>query len=278
VSLLELISPPGPGLHRQRVLLDPVLGGRAVSWQVDDLELLGSYDAHWVGHGMYAMAPWAGRLRGNALPDGSAMPTTFQDWAIHGTVAAGPVRVDMCEADRAELSVELSEPWPWPGLVRMLWTLEPAVLHTQIEITSEAEPFAAVVGWHPWFRRRLARGGPAHWELAEGRLAPRDADRMPTAALQRATMSDGPFDDTFYAPGDAVLSWPQALTMRIRNSAPWYVIFDELADFLLVEPQSGPPNGINDPLIGPPSVVAPGCPLVHQVSWELLGDSLGDPA
>ncbi|MFM8351566.1 MAG: hypothetical protein ACKN9D_10930 [Actinomycetales bacterium] len=50
VTTLELAS--ALGNQRHRVVLDPMQGGRAISWQVDDLELLGSHDAHWVGHGI----------------------------------------------------------------------------------------------------------------------------------------------------------------------------------------------------------------------------------
>ena len=277
MGLVALVSRSDSCAEQQRIVLDPMHGGRAVSWQVDDLELLGSHDAHWVGHGMYAMAPWAGRLRGNALPNGMMMPATLQDWAIHGTVATAPVQVDRCDPDRAELSYALGEPWPWPGIVRMQWMLEPTVLRTRIEVSTDGEAFPAVVGWHPWFRRRLSRGSSGRWELPDGRLAPRDADRMPSTPLRPATMADGPFDDTFHSPGEAIVCWPGALTLRVCNSAPWYVIFDELADFLLVEPQSGPPNGINDPLVGAVSLVAPGSPLVHEVSWELLRDQPVDP-
>ena len=278
VTKLELASTPAGGNQRHRVVLDPMQGGRAISWQVDDLELLGSHDAHWVGHGMYPMAPWAGRLRGNTLPNGMTMPATFQQWAIHGTVAAAAVQVDQYESDRAVLSYQLSSPWPWPGQVRMHWTVEPSALQTRIEISSDDCSFPVVVGWHPWFHRRLSRGGSATWEMPEARLAPRDADRMPTTPMQPATMADGPFDDTFYAATDAILHWPDALTLRIQNSAPWFVIFDELADFLLVEPQSGPPNGVNAPLIGAPSIVEPGAPVVHEVSWLLLRDQQVVPA
>lgn len=267
---LELVSPAGYGSQRHRVVVDPMYGGRATSWQVDDLELLGSHDEHWVGHGMYPMAPWAGRLRSNALPNGMTMPATFHEWAIHGTVAATAVEVDQCESNYAVLRYQLGSPWPWLGQVRMCWTVEPSVLRTSIEVRSDDSSFPAVVGWHPWFRRRLARGGPARWELPDAQLAPRDAERMPTRSMRPASMADGPFDDTFFAPTDAVLHWPDVLTLRIQNSAPWFVIFDELADFLLVEPQSGPPNGVNEPLIGAVAMVEPGAPLVHQVSWQVL--------
>jgi aldose 1-epimerase len=276
VTTLELAS--APGNQRHRVVLDPMQGGRAISWQVDDLELLGSHDAHWVGHGMYPMTPWAGRLRGNRLPNGVTMPATFQEWAIHGTVASSAVEVDRFESNYAELSYRLGSPWPWSGRVRMCWTVGASALHTSIEISSDDCSFPVVVGWHPWFRRRLSRGGSATWELRDARLAPRDADRMPSTPMRPATMVDGPFDDTFFAPADAVLQWPGALTLRIQNSAHWFVVFDELADFLLVEPQSGPPNGINEPLIGAVTTVEPGAPVVHEVSWQLLRDPRVDQA
>ena len=282
MSLLELVAAPDDAAagHQHRIVLDTSQGGRATSWKFDDLELLGRYNDHWVGHGMYPMAPWAGRLRGNALLDGATvltMPVNFQEWAIHGLVAESPVQVDQVAAHQAELTYSLGAPWPWSGQVRMSWILEPAELRTQIQISSDEAAFPVVVGWHPWFRRQLSRGGPAFWELPGGKLAPRDADRMPTNLLRPATMADGPFDDAFWAPGEARLCWPGALTLHMHNSAPWFVIFDELQDFVLIEPQSGPPNGLNDPLVGPLSVVEPGSPLVHQVTWSLQHDQHDRP-
>lgn len=271
--MLQLISAPGSSEHPdQELLLDPSCGGRAVSWQVDGLELLGRRDDHPVEFGMYPMVPWAGRLRGNritTMPDSAALilPATYDGWALHGTVLAETTQVLQCTSSQAVLACAL--PDPFTGHVQLTWQLEPGLLRTRIEVRAERGAFPAVVGWHPWFRRTLARGGRGQWQLPEGRIAPRDDERMPTAAFRPATMADGPFDDAFISPGPAVIRWPDALTMQVHNSAPWFVIFDELDDFLLVEPQSGPPNGSNEPLTGAIPMVQPGRPLVHDVSWGL---------
>ena len=261
------------------VVIDPGLGARAVSWRVDGVELLASRSTNPVEHGMYPMAPWAGRLRGNAvMADGHRvdLPITYEPWALHGTVvarAASSVAVD--EMATGVVATFDSHPeWPWPMSVGIGWRIDGRVLEADIVVTALESAFPAVVGWHPWFRRRLDRGGPAEWTLAATRRLQRGDDHLPTGDAVAYRPEDGPFDDAFHVPdGRARIAWPGALTIDVASDGDWYVVFDELAEMLCLEPQSGPPDGLTavgrPPAYGPLRMAEPGTPLTLTTRWTV---------
>jgi aldose 1-epimerase len=261
------LSAPGA-----RIELDLDLGGRAVSWRVGDSELLAARGPGPVEHGMYPMAPWPGRLRGNRVVlDGVAhpLPPTFQGWAIHGTVLAAPMSVTAFESDatgaRAVLEAPLGPAWPRAGLVRQVWDLRAGVLHTLLSVESRAGRFPAEVGWHPWFRRRLDRGGDLVVDLPATGVLERGPDHLPTGLVRDPAEVTGPYDDAFVVPdGRAVLTWPGALRLDVDADVGWYVLFDQLPDLVCVEPQSGPPDGLGTGAF----VVSPGTPRTATAAWR----------
>ena len=99
-----------------------------------------------------------------------------------------------------------------------------------------------MLGWHPWFRRRLERGGELELDvdLSAARLYTRDADGLPTGEL--TPPSDGPWDDCFTVAGAIALRWPGALTLRLEHDCPSLVLYTEPAHAACVEPQTGPPD------------------------------------
>jgi aldose 1-epimerase len=265
--------------HRLRVgdveiVLDLDAGGRAVSWQVGDLSLLAHHGDEPVEYGMYPMAPWAGRLRDNA----HEFPITFGAWAIHGVALDAPVDIlDSTQTDdlsRVVLRVADSGTWPWPMAIDIIWELRPRELTTAIVVHALEEEFPAVVGWHPWFVRSLGRGRPLAWLTDAESLVERGDDHLPTGRLLPAVDSHGPYDDAFVVPsGIARVWWPGALEIEITNDAPWYVVFDELPDAACVEPQSGPPDGVNDSLIMPVPMAVPGRPHAMVTMWVMRDDA-----
>lgn len=259
-----------------RLLISPAEGGRAVSWQVDGHELLARHGSDPVEYGMYPMAPWAGRVRGNMVrtPNGeSLLPVNYGTWAIHGTVFTSPARVIDVATDphRSSVTAEsvLGAPWPWPGVVRMEWILEPERLTTVIEVQATDEPFPCVVGWHPWFRREID-GARAVWSMNATSMLRRSDDALPVSL--GGVPAAGPFDDAFVVPSRrAVISWPSVLEMSIEGDSEWFVLFDALPDALCIEPQSGPPDGLVDHPWARARIVAPDRPLVQQVTWTVSG-------
>ncbi len=70
--------------------------------------------------------------------------------------------------------------WPWPMAVDIAWHLRPRELTTTITVHALDEPFPAVVGWHPWFRRQLDSGGPLELSMAASERLVRGTDHLPT--------------------------------------------------------------------------------------------------
>jgi aldose 1-epimerase len=234
---------------------------------------------------MYPMAPWAGRVRDNSVSFRGArhaLPPNYGEWAMHGTLATQPAEVldHEAAADVARLVVRFGEHrgWPWPAAVDVEWELRERCLTTTITVHAYEDEFPAVVGWHPWFRRELDSGGPLQWALAATGRAERGEDYLPTGRILPFDASDGPFDDAFVVPsGRASVRWPGALTVEIASDGQWFVVFDQLSQAVCIEPQSGPPNGVNDGIDGPVPVAAPGRPHRLVTSWTVLDDLPAGP-
>ncbi len=265
----------------QRIVIDPSAGGRAVSWVIDGHEVLAVRSPHPVEHGMYVMAPWAGRLRDNAITWAGTtheLPATYECWALHGTVLDRAADVIDQVDGRLVLTTDLGPTFPWRGCVRTTWEVDDERLLTSIALEADDEPFPGVVGWHPWFRR-VIEGHRAEWVMADARIAEREADYRLSGELREVTTPHGTFDDAFFSPAcTARIAWDGLLAIEVRNSHPWFVVFDALPDFLCLEPQSGPPNGVNDAIVGSVSVARPGAPLVMRTEWRIRRDRPADSA
>jgi aldose 1-epimerase len=248
----------------------PARGGRAISLVADGLELLSREDDSDLGLGWYPMVPWQGRLTKNAITwagDTYSMPITHEPWALHGLAYTRPWRVVDTSASSAtlglELGVDAGDPWPWPCEVKAGWHLEEGALVTTLELVSGGAEFPAELGWHPWFRRVLDRGGPVEVDLGPGRMLVRDADYRLSGEL--IAPPGGPYDDAFeLVTGEVSLRWPGALELRCETDCGYAVVFDVPHDTVCVEPQTAPPDWINRA----PSVVAPGRPRVARATWR----------
>ncbi len=260
---------------------DCSLGGRASSWRVDGTELLCAHGPDPVEHGMYAMAPWAGRLMENALEFDDVQvefPPTYGPWALHGLLMSAPCDPPVITETQHSVQAVFTSPlrdWPWPGSVTTTWTLGAAGLRTEIEVSGEVA-FPAVLGWHPWFRRELLVGGaassPATWSAPWARLAVR-AGAFATGELVPLAEAEGPFDDAFHvADHSLTLAWAGWGSITVENSHPWFVVFDELPDALCIEPQTNVPNAMNTAVVEPCEIVRPGEPLRLVTSWRIQRD------
>ena len=249
-----------------RVEVDLAAGARATVWRVGDLDLLGAHDETPTGHGAFVMAPWPGRVRGNVVRhDGVAYPLSpnFGEWAIHGTVLDRRAEIVQKSANSVETLTTFGPGWPWSGAVRHTWQLTKSALTARLAVESDGDTFPAEVGWHPWFRRRLARGGPVRVDLPAAWMLERGADHLPTGKRVAADRP-GPFDDAFFVPGGrATLEWPAALRLDVDTDCSWVVVFDELADWVCVEPQTAAPDGLSGGLL-----VGPGRPRTAWTTWR----------
>ncbi len=246
-----------------RVVVRPVQGGRIGSVTVGGRELL--ITGHPLGPvywGSFPMAPWAGRIRDGRFVFGGQeyrLPLGAPPHALHGVVFDRPWRVTGQDA----IAVDLDERWPFPGRVTQRFFVADDGL--DVEMTLEAdEPMPAVIGWHPWFRRRLdERGAPVRVTLDAAEMLVRDVTGIPSG--ERVAPPAGPWDDAFTGlRANPVLEWPGELRLELSSSCAWWVVFTEPDYAVCVEPQSGPPDAANQ---GSPLVV-PGAALTHTMRWR----------
>jgi galactose mutarotase-like enzyme len=261
-------------------VLDPAAGGRIASLCVDGLELLVAEGAGPLLWGCYAMVPWAGRLRDGVLRwrgEEHRLPTHLvPPHAIHGTLLETAWEVVEAGPSSVTLAADLAAPWPFGGRAVHRVTLDPGALRAELEVHAGDRPMPVIVGWHPWFARVLrdragaAVGEPVVVDLEAGGMLHRGSDGLPDGAMIRP-IPPGPWDDCFVdlaaAPG---VHWPGALEVRIESDAPCWVVYTEHASGVCVEPQTGPPNGLNT---AEHALVEPGAPLgaAMTISWRRLG-------
>jgi aldose 1-epimerase len=253
-----------------RLDIDTEHGGRAVSWWVGEHQLLGASSGHPIEYGMYPMAPWAGRIRGNELRQGGVahgFSENLSPWAIHGLVLDDPVTVVEHWANHCVLAAGFGEAWPFSGGVRCSWTLSDTELETELEIYSCGEDFPAVGGWHPWFLRMVGEV-VGRWSTDCTEILERGGDSLPTGLIRSFDPNSGPFDDALTHGTRAVIDWPGVLSIEIENSHPWFVIFDAKDDFICIEPQTGPPDGLSGQ-VAPACMVTPTQPLVMRTRWQI---------
>jgi aldose 1-epimerase len=223
--------------------VDPQDGGRWTSLLVDGLELLSGADVEGiprgVQHGCFVMAPYAGRLgHGRLLVDGvqHRLPRDAPPHAIHGHVFDVPWQVEA----EGVLSAQLPASWPFAGSVRQELALRDDGLDARLVLSAQ-EPMPATIGYHPWFARRLARGGEVELQMSPHRQYEKGADELPTGSLIAPT--GGPYDDCFVGMADPPrLVWPGGLELTMTSSADHWVVFDQLPDVVCLEPQTGPPD------------------------------------
>jgi galactose mutarotase-like enzyme len=252
------------------VTVDPADGCRLGSFTVDGQELLAHYSDSATGHGMFPMAPYAGRVRdGRFTFHGRSyqLPIANPPNAIHGTVHDRPWDDDGAGAWR----IDLGERWPLGGWARHRIDLDERRLRVELEVHAGERRMPVTCGWHPWWRRRLETGAAdASIELDAATLLPRGGDGLPTGDRVPAPALDegGPWDDCFTdLRRPPVVRWPGGPALTITSSAEYAVVFTEREPAVCVEPQSGPPDAFN---IGGAASVEPGDALVvwAEFAWS----------
>lgn len=239
--------------------VDPDNGGRLTRVAVGDAELL-------TAAGSFVMAPWAGRTGYGAFDfEGASyrLPVVERHapHAIHGPVRDRAWVVEAADPLRVRISCDLGPEWPWPGWCEQQLTL--AADGLELAVSVHAGPgarFPAVTGWHPWFVR------PAEVDLRAHALLEKGDDRLPTGRLISPPPATGPFDDCFAGVDwPVVMRWASGLRLEVSAEGCDHVVyFDEPADAVCVEPQTGPPDGLRT---GQATVVTPDEPLRAVMRW-----------
>ncbi len=273
-------APPGPIVLESataRLAIDPGAGGRMTSLTVAGSELLVTEGQGPIVWGCYAMAPFAGRIRGGRFTfDGRdhALPLNLPPHAIHGTVLDRTWMVDdVIHGPRygeARLSIDLGTDWPFSGRLSQRVVLGSAGLKAYLTLEA-TEPMPATIGWHPWFRRVLSgsadrpAGASRAVELTfePGWMYERGPDGLPTGRLVPPT--SGPWDDCFTGvAAPPRLLWPGQLALEVSSSCDHWVVYTQPEHGICVEPQTGPPGAVERD----PPVVRPGEPLVATMTWR----------
>ncbi|MFD4696600.1 aldose epimerase family protein [Streptomyces niveus] len=246
--------------------IHPANGCRVASLRVGGTELLRQGDRY----GCFPMVPWCGRTAHGRFSDGGVMrqlPLNSPPHAIHGTGRDTSWRTARKGEREAAFTYELADPWPYTGRVTQLFELTDDSLTLTLGVETYDDSFPAQAGWHPWFQRHLD-GGTADEDAVRLDFSPawqeeRGEDHLPTG--RRVDPRPGPWDDCFGMPDgvDATLTWPGRLELKVTSNAEWVVVYDEQAEAVCVEPQTGPPNGLNTA----PRLVTPIDPLEIRTTW-----------
>ena len=237
-----------------RLAVDPHQGGRMVSLRIGEREVLLTEGWGPINWGCYPMAPFAGRIRAGRFAFRGRdvqLPLNLPPDAIHGTVFERPWEVDSQGDDRLVLSIDLGPAWPFRGTVTQSIRLRPDGLDATLALEAD-EAMPASLGWHPWFRRYLGDGpdgtgiDSAEVDLivdAES-MFERGADGLPTGIL--VAPHPRPWDDAFTGLRTSpIVRWPGALEIALSSTAAVWVVYDETAEGVCVEPQTAPPDAIN---------------------------------
>jgi aldose 1-epimerase len=241
----------------------PGNGCRVGSLRIAGTELLRQGERY----GCFPMVPWCGRIRQGRFRDGTAvhqMPLNSPPHAIHGTGRDTAWRTGRVASDEAVFTFELGAPWPFSGRVSQVVRLTPGSLTLTMAVETYDSSFPAQAGWHPWFLRRLDDEDPGvRLDFAPAWQEERGEDHLPTG--RRVEPQPGPFDDCFGMPDgvEATLTWQDRLELTVSSRERWVVVYDEQDVAVCVEPQTGPPNGLNTQ----PRLVTPIEPLEATMTW-----------
>lgn len=231
-------------------------GGRLASLIVDDMELLVTEGEKITRWGSFPMVPWAGRLGfGRLYFDERTyeFPITSGAHANHGTTLRQNWEVTESSDTTATLRVDLADPWPFGGSVEQRFSLTDDHFSVEMTITAGDQAFPAQLGWHPWYRRKLDRGGELSLEFAADSMYAVDSEQLVTGEL--VPVPEGPWDDTFTSVTQPpILTWADALTLKLSSDMDHWIVFTRPEHAMAIEPQSGAPNDLNRA----PEVIAPG--------------------
>ena len=245
-----------------RVSVWPARGGRVGQITVAGRPLLMfDPDGNPMLWGSYPMAPWAGRTRAGRFGFRGAthrLPVNLAPHAIHGTTFDRPWLVDDAGRDHCEMSIDLG--WALGGRAHQHLQLDERGLTCMLSVFADRAAMPAVIGWHPCFLK------PTAADLHFARMYRRDDEGIAVPELVAAP--PGPWDDCFIEPLTPLRLHHPGLVVTVSSDCDHWVVYDQRDDVTCVEPQSGPPDGLNIP--GGSAVLEPGDLLQRRmvVSWE----------
>jgi len=245
-GVITLQSPNGT----MTALVYPEYGGRIGSLIVGGQEIFmtgGALDDP-LSWGCYPMVPYAGRVRDAILRfAGELFPLTKNKppHSLHGTVFDRPWNAIDNSSSVAVLEIDLGDQWPFAGTVQHHIQITDTKLELQLAVNA-LDPMPIQVGWHPWFVK------PHRTSLHFDAMLQRDGAGIATA--QKIPQPATPVDDCFVNPEEPLTITIGNVHLTLSSDCSHWVMYDIPLNATCVEPQSGPPNGVNDlPLVLDPN-------------------------
>lgn len=219
--------------------IEPRIGARLRQITIDTTPILVAAAPDVLDWGMYPMVPYAGRVRRAILEfDGAShdLPMNAPPHAIHGTVFDVPWSTVSSDATSMTMEASTGDRWPFPATVTHAVTVTEFAVRCELSIEAHVR-MPVQLGWHPWFAR------PDRVTASFASMLQKDAEGITT--LDRVEPASPPVDDCFFEPD----AWPRIeigdVTVEIASDCPWWVRYDAPSGDVCIEPQSGPPNGVN---------------------------------
>ena len=244
-------------LHNEdlAVEIDLEKGARISSLKWNGLEFVVPPRPSLMDWGWYAMVPWAGRIRDGVISSSAGvrhqLPTHWDP--PHAEHGFGFFSAWNQTGDR---SCELVLPEPYAGAVaRQAFSLQDNSFAWELNYEANGCDLPAWLGFHPWFKRKLEIGREADLNFSANKMLVRGADYIPTGEL--VSPKRQPWDDAFTGvTSDPSIHWEGAALVRIKSSAPWWVVYSEDKEGICVEPQTAPPDASNLGITGAHSLRA----------------------
>lgn len=258
--------------------VDPSRGGRLVSLCFDGLEVLGGAqpdpdDDPSFYDGAFPMAPFASCLPGGSVttPDGTfRVPASDRAGNVfHGLVHNVRWHVRALDDRHVQLTTDLDARWPVGARVELEWTVTDGSAHAVLGLTPSA-PTPAVLGFHPWFRRHLARGGAAVVSFSAARWV----ETVDDIETLRSTEPARPRDAVAVGVlGDPLIVWPGALKLTSHSEAATaWIVCETEPEVLCIEPLTATPASAGGGSSGTAAELFTCChPLT--LDWVLTADS-----
>jgi aldose 1-epimerase len=227
-----------------QIEIDVERGSRIVSLTWKGLEFVVQERPNLMDWGMYAMVPWAGRIRNGLIANASGevftLPTHWDPpHAEHGFGFFSAWE----EFDKNCTRLKLPSPYA-PAVAEQTFEIDKNSLRWSIAYFSNGCTLPAWVGFHPWFRRTLGGGRPAQVMFRAEKMLVRGGDMLPTGEV--STPKPPPWDDAFTGLAEnPTIRWPGSAMMTIASDAPWWVVYTEDNEGVCIEPQSAPPDASN---------------------------------
>lgn len=251
--MITLTSPNETGV----CTIAPDVGGRIeslvvrrpIGTELVDTELLITRTSPWVDSsdpfswGCFTMVPFCGRVRNAEITVAGTnhrLEKRSGPHAMHGTVVERPWVVIKMTSTTALLGCDLGPTWPFAGMVHHEISIDDHGLSMTLSLDAH-DPMPAQVGWHPWFRR------PTSFSLPFGGVLERDSDGIASSRVVDFDRDERhTFDDCFVERNGPVTMRIDSVSLRLDSDCSHWTIFDRPAHGICIEPQSGPPNGVND--------------------------------